>query len=117
MLAGTYTFDLNNGIEGGATWDIWWEQETDVLREMAPQAGAGIVNLGIVNFGALSAATLQALTYSSTPIPGNNDSSNQLVNGDVFAVRTTSGKYAKVLVQSYGYNLTIQWVTYQPDPG
>lgn len=115
VLQGTYTFDLDTGTEGG-TGDIWWDQETDVARQMLPQNSAGVVNLGIVDFDALSSAALQSLPYSSTPIPGNNDSTNQLVDGDVFAVRTTSGNYAKVLVQSYGYDLTIQWVTYQPDP-
>ena len=73
--------------------------ETDVARQMVPQNGAGIVNLGVVDFTALSSAALQKLAYGSTPIPGNNDSTNQLVNGDVFAVRTRSGNFAKVLVQ------------------
>src|SRR6516165_5589334 len=118
VLQGTYTFDLDTGTEGGASGaaDIWWEQETAVARQMVPQNGAGIVNLGIIAFTALSSAALPSLAYGSTPIPGSNDSTNQLVNGDVFAVRTTSGNYAKVLVQSYGYDLTIQWITYQPDP-
>ena len=39
---------------------------------------------------------------------------NQLVNGDVFAVLTNQGNYAKVKVLEYGYNLQIQWVTYSP---
>jgi hypothetical protein len=39
---------------------------------------------------------------------------NQLVNGDVFAVLTNQGNYAKVKVLEYGYNLQIQWVTYRP---
>jgi hypothetical protein len=118
VLQGTYAFDLDTGTEGGANpaEDIWWEQETDVARQMVPQNGAGIVNIGIIDFTALSSAALQSLAYGSTPIPGNNDSTNQLVDGDVFAVRTTSGNYAKVLVQTYGYDLTIQWVTYQLDP-
>ena len=118
VLHGTYTFDLDTGTEGGTggTQDIWWEQETAVARQMVPQNGAGIVNLGIVDFNALSSAALQSLAFSSTPIPGSNDSTNQLVDGDVFAVRTISGNYANVLVQSYVYDLTIQWVTYQLEP-
>jgi hypothetical protein len=39
---------------------------------------------------------------------------NQLVNGDVFAVLTNQGNYAKVKVIEYGYNLQLQWVTYSP---
>ena len=38
------------------------------------------------------------------------------MTGDVFAVRTAEGNYAKVLVVAYGYNMEIQWVTYAPPP-
>jgi hypothetical protein len=118
VLHGTYTFDLDTGTEGGTggAEDIWWEQETDVARQMVPQNGAGIVNLGVTDFTALPVAALQSLAYGPDPIPANDDPSNQLTDGDVFAVQTTSGNFAKVLVQSYGYDLTIEWVTYQLDP-
>ena len=38
ILKGTWTFDLDTGIEGGtgSTFDIWWEQQTAVLRRMTP---------------------------------------------------------------------------------
>ncbi len=115
VLKGTYTFDLETGIQGGvsANADIWWDQQTAVLRQMVPQNGAGIINLGKVNFAALTANNLQLLPYTSTPIPGNNNSTNKLVPGDVFAVKTRQGNLAKVLVTAYGYNLQIQWVTYK----
>jgi hypothetical protein len=130
-LKGTYQFDLDAGVESvtgvvlpGA--DIWWEQLTlgggmggtgfKVLRQMTPQNGAGIVNLGAVNFDAITATSLQALAYTPGPITGNDDASNLLVNGDVFAVRTTNGNYAKVRVVTYGYDMVIHWVTYSPPP-
>ena len=47
---------------------------------------------------------------------GNNDPANRLVAGDVFAVLTNKGNYAKVKVVTYGYDLQIQWVTYKPNP-
>jgi hypothetical protein len=83
---------------------------------MVPQSGAGIINLGNVNFTALTADGLQKLTYLTTAIPGNNDATNVLVPGDLFAVRTAQGNYAKVKVLTYGYNLGIQWVTYKLNP-
>ncbi len=46
------------------------------------------------------------------PTDGNN-----LINGDVFAVVTNSGNYAKVQVTDYGYNLGIKWVTYAAGAG
>ena len=119
VLKGTFLFDFDTGTEGGLSpnADVFWEQMTAVLRQMAPQNSAQIVNLGAVDFNSLTATTLQALTYSTTPIDGNNDSTNKLVANDVFAVRTTSGNYAKVKVLAYGYDLTIQWVTYNIPSG
>jgi hypothetical protein len=118
VLKGTWSFDLDNGAQGGVGpgFDIWWEQMTAVARQMVPQNSATIVNLGVVNFDSLTADGLQTLTYGTTPIPGNNDASNKLVPNDVFALRTNQGNYAKVKVVSYGYDLTIQWVTYRLNP-
>ena len=95
VLKGTFTFDLETGIQGGvsANADIWWDQMTTVARQMVPQNGAGILNLGAVDFDSLSASGLQKLPYGSTPIPGSNDATNKLVNGDVFAVRTNAGNF------------------------
>lgn len=117
-LKGTFTFDLDTGVEGGTgpTVDIWWDQETAVARQMVPQNTARILNLGVVDFPSITANNLQYLAYSTTPIPGNNDPSNKLVAGDVFAVFTGSGNYAKVKVVTYGYDLQIQWVTYKLSP-
>src|SRR5262249_28849308 len=68
-------------------------------------------------FNAVTPATLQSAAYSNTPIPGNNDPTNKLVPGDVFAVLTNKGNYAKVKVVTYGYDLNIQWVTYRLNSG
>jgi hypothetical protein len=114
-LKGTFTFDLDTGVEGGpaSNSDIWWDQQTAVLRQMVPQNGAGILNLGVTNFATITANNLEFLPYTATPIVGNNDPSNKLVGGDVFAVRTNQGNFAKVLVKTYGYDLQIQWITYK----
>jgi hypothetical protein len=118
VLGGTFTFDLDTGVQGGVGpgQDIWWEQQTAVARQMVPQGAARIVNIGVVDFNALTADSLQMLAYGTTPINGSNNASNKLVNGDVFAVLTNQGNYAKVKVVTYGYNLNIQWVTYKLDP-
>ncbi len=118
-LKGTFLFDFDNGVQGGISpnADVWWDQQTPILRQMVPQNNARILNLGMVNFNTITAANLQNLPYSITPIVGNNDSSNKLVNGDVFAVKTTNGNYAKVKVVAYGYDLVIEWATYQINQG
>lgn len=110
-IRGTWSFNFDTGVEGG-NGDVWWQQKTDVDRSMVPRGKAQIINLGVVNFNLVSAAQLQNLNYSTMPIEGSNNASNQLMNGDVFAVRTNSGNYAKAKILEYGYNLKIQWETY-----
>ncbi len=117
VLKGTWTadFDVAAALTAPVTEDVFWQQHTDVKRTMDPMSGARLVNLGVVNYASLTADTLASLPYSTTPIVGNHDASNKLVLGDVFAVRTSAGNYAKVLVNAYGYNLSIEWVTYKLD--
>ena len=116
VLKGTWIFDCETGALGGALngpGDIWWEQQTNVLRQMTPVSGARIANLGHVDFNTVSSASLQTLTYTTTPIPGNAAGPNLLTNGDVFAVHTNAGNYCKLQVLAYGYDMQIQWVTYK----
>jgi hypothetical protein len=117
VLRGTWLFDFDAGVESGSAGaDVWWEQMTEVARQMVPQGVAQIVNLGVVDFDAVSFDQLRTLAYGARPIPGSADGTNQLVRGDVFAVRTGAGNYAKVQVVEYGYNLTLRWMTY-PEAG
>jgi hypothetical protein len=116
LLKGTWVFDCETGTLSGSLsgpGDIWWEQIDAVKRQMTPVSGASIVNLGKVDFASLTPAALQALAYGTTPIPGNDDASNQLIKHDVFAVRTNAGNFAKIKVDKYGYDLKIDWVTYK----
>ena len=121
-IPGTYLFDLDAGTVSPAgtgvvpPYDLFWHQQTTTIRSMDPINGARIVNLGVVSFSTISQGELMGLSYGTMPISANNDASNKLVNGDVFAVQTTSGNYAKVKVVSYGYNIQIQWVTYHINP-
>lgn len=120
VLKGTFLFDFDTGTEGPpatTVMDVFWEQVSTVVRRMVPQNGAKIINLGAVSFASLTAANLQLLPFGTTPIDGNADATNQLVVNDVFAVLTNKGNYAKVQVTSYGYNLTINWVTYNIGSG
>ena len=112
-LQGTYTFDFDSGTETQSGADVWWEQQTNTVRTLNPQAGTAIVNLGAVDFGSLSCADLRSEPYANVPIDGNDDATNQLINGDVFVVRTNQGNYAKVQIISYGYNLELRFVTFR----
>jgi hypothetical protein len=108
-IAGTYTqaFELGESSD-----DVWWEQIDGVHRQMTPQGNAKIANVGVTNFDNVTYNQIHGLSYGTTPINGNNDSSNKLVNGDVFAVKDNAGHYVKVHVLSYGYNIRVEWVVY-----
>ena len=112
-IPGTFLFDVDRGAvtPGGA--DLFWEQQTAVQRRMVPRSGATIVNLGVRDFDAITAKELSKLSYATAPIQANADRTNQLVNGDVFAVHSTDGNFAKVKVLSYDRNLGVQWVTFR----
>lgn len=108
----SFSFNLDQGtdqVSESTPVDFQWSQSSPRVRDLY---GQRIVNLGRRDFEALTLEQLQKLNYSAASINGNDDNSNQLVNGDVFAVITHLGNYSKVKVLAYGYNLHIRWVTY-----
>ncbi len=120
-LKGTWLMDLDTGamVAGVAPADIWWEQIDTVRRRMVPRNGARIAYLGVrtlAQFNAIDAAQLQALAYGSSPIVGDNNASNQLVPGAVFAVTTNAGNISKVRVTSYGYDIKLRITTWRLNP-
>lgn len=113
-LKGTWTFDFDSGVQGPAGGaDIWWEQVNNVIRYLVPQSGAMLAHMGKPNFDAVSLQTLKAQPYTANPINGSNNASNKLTAGTVIAIKTNAGRYAKLRIDSYGYNLGISWVTYK----
>lgn len=113
-LRGTWTFDFEAGVQGPPTGaDAWWEQVDDTIRFLVPQSGAMFALLGNPNFDVVSLQTLQSQPYTANPINGSNNASNQLTPGTIIAVKTNTGRYAKVKIDSYGYDLDITWVTYK----
>ncbi len=113
ILKGTWTFDFDSAIQGPATGaDVWWEQVNRVTRFLVPQNGAMLANLGQPNFDAISLQTLKSEPYTTVPINGSENGANKLTAGTVIAIKTSDGRFAKMRVKSYGYNLGIDWVTY-----
>src|SRR5208283_4853743 len=113
VLRGTWLFSFDKGVEtNGPGADVWWEQQTAVQRALVPKGAARIVNLGHRDFDSLALDELRKQDYETAPIPGNADAGNQLAAGDVFAVHTQGGNFAKVIVVEYGYNLKLRWITY-----
>ncbi len=80
---------------------------------------AAFANLGNVDFNSITLAQLKRASYGQNLLRcfANADGSNQLTNGDVFAVFTNGHHYAKVLVESNNFvpalAVTFQWVTFK----
>lgn len=118
LLKSSYAFSLDTGtgsVQGGPNtgFDIAINQVEPL--GIYPLNGASMANLGVTPFAAITSATLQGLTYGTAYIPGPAGSApNKLVEGDVFAVRTLGGNYAKVEVLSFsGLDMNFQWTTYK----
>ncbi|WP_058997250.1 hypothetical protein [Leptolyngbya sp. NIES-2104] len=69
-IRGTWLFNFDTGVETDKG-DVWWQQETDVLRKMTPRGNAQIVSLGARDFDAIAVEELRSLAYSSNPIDGS----------------------------------------------
>ena len=118
IIPGTFVFDFDLGVlDTSAAGDVWWEQFNATSRALQPWSTAQTVNLGLVSFAGLSAASLASLSYGTTPISGG-DAGNQLVFGNVFAVKTGAGNFAKAIVafprfdSEQNNGLAIYWETY-----
>jgi hypothetical protein len=112
-LKGTFSFDFDAGLQVSAGADIFWEQKDNTLRFLVPRNGALLAHMGQPTFDAVSLETLKTQNYSAAPIDGSNNANNKLRVGTVIAVKTGTGRYAKLKINSYGFNLSISWVTYK----
>jgi hypothetical protein len=116
-IQGTYygRFDAS-----GLANDVWWEIVTNTpyrQAKMVPQDGAKIANAGVTSFSGYTFNQLKGLSYSTTPLNGNADSTGVLVANDVFALISVNGHYVKVLVTSIGPTptnvISLQYAVYK----
>jgi hypothetical protein len=112
-VRGTFSYDFDAGVETSAGADVFWQQMTATTRSFVPQNGAAFSNMGAANFDAITKAQLQALSYSTASISGS-DSGNQMPPGTVIAVKTSSGRFAKVRItaKDSANTLTFRYYTY-----
>jgi hypothetical protein len=112
-IRGTRSCDLDSGAETSAGADFWWEQETNVNRYLVPKNGAGFFVVGIRDFKSVKYADLERFQYSSQKIDASNQTYNQIPQRTVVAYKTNEGRFGKLIVDEYGYNLTIRWMTFE----
>ncbi|HEV7858451.1 MAG TPA: hypothetical protein VGO91_07460 [Pyrinomonadaceae bacterium] len=128
FIKGTTVFDLESGTTVISLYgnpasdpraDVWWKQDDQTTRSLVPLNNTRLATIGARSpddFEKLSLTELQGLNYSMTPLSGNDDKSNQLLKGSVFAVEMEGDDftdYAKVQVLEYGPDLKIRWTIYR----
>jgi len=101
VIPGTYRWDArtNSVGQGG---DVLWQQKSDKERALNPQGRAMIAISPPTgpSFDAMTPGDLIGLSYSPTPIPGN-DGMTALDPGAVLGLRTGDGDYLKLQVERY----------------
>lgn len=85
--------------------------DSDGVRRV-PLVSAKFTVLGI---DSISFAEIKSASFSSDRINGSDNESNQILTGTIVLYRTNEGRYGKLLIKTYGYNLTLRWKTFNPD--
>ena len=115
-LTATTALNLDTGATSASGGDLVWDGST-----LTPQGTAGVFNFftggaGPTQYANLTLQTMMSLLlslYSKGPIP-----SSLLTVGDVLAVHTNGGNYAKLLVTANsGGSLSLQYTTYTATGG
>lgn len=114
-LQGTFIFDLETCHQStNSTGDLWWEQIDDVQRQLVPfSVGDRVAVLGQVDYSKVTFDQIAAAALGTAPVNGSNNGDNRLTPGTVLAVQTRNGDFAKVRVDTYGYNLGLTVATYR----
>jgi hypothetical protein len=60
----------------------------------------------------ISLSDIQHTTLSSTKINGSNNTQNQLMVGAILVYQTSEGRYGKMQITHYGYDLILKWTTF-----
>jgi hypothetical protein len=112
-VRGTFSFDFDTGTETATGADVFWQQSTSTVRALVPKNGAQLANLGPANYDTLTVAQLKAASYSTNAIDGS-DASNKMPPGTVIAIKTDTGRYAKMRVtaKDAANTLTFRFYTY-----
>ncbi len=118
QVRGTWGCDLDIGketyVEDPST-DFQWSQQTAVERYISPRNGAKFHVIGKVDFNSIKYSQLKSYSYSSDKINGSDNASNQIPQGTVVAAITNTGRYCKFRIDTYGYTLTITYLTYKKE--
>ncbi len=66
-------------------------------------------------FDTITAAYIRTVDLSPARINGSAGASNQIPAGTILVYQTSEGRYGKMEIVSYGYDLIVRWLTYNDD--
>lgn len=70
---------------------------------------------GQVVFDAITAELISDQPLGSIPVNGDDNETNLLTVGAIVLYKTNQGRFGKLMVNTYGYTLNIQYVTFDYD--
>ena len=112
VVRGTFSCDLDAGVETNAGADFWWEIRDHVQRDLVPRNGAAFFVVGQREFESIRWSEMERFAYSRDKISAPNNNSNRIPAGTVVAYKTNEGRLGKFIVDEYGDSLKIRWRTY-----
>lgn len=114
LLKGTWTWDVDADVDGGGpNADIWYRIVNELEHYLEPQNGAALAHVS-KSFGEVTLSDLQGIKYGSGRLATQDeDDLNALNVGDVIALRTSTGQYAKMEVAGYEQFTASDGITYQ----
>ena len=98
-----------------------WREATDAQAfTIRGGASTGATSKPLVQspadlYAAVGFAEIKAAKLSADMIDGSDTPSNRIPAGTILLYQTSEGRYGKLLVSAYGYNLTLSWTTYNSD--
>lgn len=121
LIRGTYQYDLDRITQTKSSADIWWQQVNKVERYLVPKNGAKLytncisVKPGIPNAKLFTLIKKYQRRMTGKNINGSNGLANQLKKGTTIYFQTNKGRLGRMKILSYGYNLKVSCITYNPN--
>lgn len=126
LLKGTWTWDVDANVDGaGAGADLQNSAVSEVEMYLEPLNGAGLARIAGKPFNAVGLSDLLAAAYSTDRLATEGvDDPNVLMPGDVIALLTDNGQYAKLQIVAFEpeilsdgttlnrYNVRLRYVLY-----
>lgn len=111
-LNSTYDLDAGRWNPERRDSDVLFNNEEGVARSLKASSGAAFHDLGNRDFDSVTYEAMRGLTFDLKSLDATIGVPHDVKPGTVFAVRTSSGRYAKVQILKYGTHMKFKWVTF-----